>query len=753
MSMSGVNRMRMGGLATGIDTDQVVRDTLRMDRMRIDIFKQKKQLAEWKRDSYRDFTNVLRGIKGEFMDILRPSTNMLSSSSYKSFKTTATNSSNQPSSVVSVTGSTDAAVGNYTIEVKEMATPDVAKSMETVSKPLEGGVITFDATNTLASFEGKKFTLTLAGTTKEITISDPALMAGTDHEKLAKAIEKGIETAFGAGKVTVSTAGGKLTFASEGTAGRVTVSSSANNDALTSMQFMSGATDRISASSNLGILSKGLDTPMTFVGNTTQITSAQTITNTDWAGKSFTLEVDGVAHEIMGEASWNGNILTGIQSAIAANGALSGKIEVTETEGKLSFQGIGGTNVIKFIGNSEEESDALRHLHIASGKSAGSEVKFTINTKEFTFTADQTLNAVMSAINANSDANATMRYDEITDQFTLTSKSLGAGKNLTVQDGQGGFLTAIKMFDGIDLNVTTKGGDSSVLINDVLIKRTTNLIEHEGISYTLLQKSPEVQKVTVSINSDEVFDRIKNFIDKYNALVEKLDSKLTERKSRGFQPLTDEQRDTMNEKDIEKWEEKSKVGLFRNDDLLQKIMLDMRKTFFDGIDGVATTLKNIGIDTGHYSEKGKLNISEIKLKEAIQNDPDAIMNLFSKTSESQPRYSRTMGSLERQQRYNEQGIMHRLFDIIEDNISTFTDSSGRKGKLLERAGMPGDRSVSNNMIFKEIESYDKKTDSMWRNYYRKEEGLYKKFANLEKAMSQMQNQGSSLMAQMGMGGK
>ena len=61
-------------------------------------------------------------------------------------------------------------------------------------------------------------------------------------------------------------------------------------------------------------------------------------------------------------------------------------------------------------------------------------------------------------------------------------------------------------------------------------------------------------------------------------------------------------------------------------------------------------------------KKRKLKIDETKLKEAIMNNPDAVMNLFSKKSETHPSYSRTLNTEQRTVRYEESGL-HKGFLI------------------------------------------------------------------------------------------
>ncbi len=46
--------MRIGGIASGMDTQQIIKDLMRAERMPMDRLFQRKEWAEWRRDSLRD---------------------------------------------------------------------------------------------------------------------------------------------------------------------------------------------------------------------------------------------------------------------------------------------------------------------------------------------------------------------------------------------------------------------------------------------------------------------------------------------------------------------------------------------------------------------------------------------------------------------------------------------------------------------------------------------------------------------------
>ena len=161
MYINNIPSTRISGLATGLDTDQLVKDLMKIEKSPLDRLFQKKQLAEWKRDEYRDITNLLRGIKDEFMNVLKPASNMLSQSNYNKYLTSSTNTS-----VVTAQADGDVAVGTHTISIKRLATADKAASTGNVTKALEA-IPTGDY-----ALSGKSINIELDGTVRKIELDD-----------------------------------------------------------------------------------------------------------------------------------------------------------------------------------------------------------------------------------------------------------------------------------------------------------------------------------------------------------------------------------------------------------------------------------------------------------------------------------------------------------------------------------------------------------------------------------------------------
>lgn len=384
----------------------------------------------------------------------------------------------------------------------------------------------------------------------------------------------------------------------------------------------------------------------------------------------------------------------------------------------------------------------------------GSTVKFTINGVEFSFSSSTTMRQVMSQVSANQNAGVNFFYSSIESKFILQTKSTGAATStISINDVEGTFLGNLGLVEANKIEGTDAVVSFQVVggTQPVEVRSSTNTFTIDGVTYTLKNTTPIGMApitITVTQDVDKAYNAIKNFVDKYNELIDKINSKLNEERFRDYPPLTDAQKKEMSEKEIELWEQKAKSGLLRGDSILQNIVYSMRRALSDAVEGVGINLSSIGITTGSYFERGKLHIDETKLKEALRNNPEQVMELFIKRSSID--YSPNLDSDARTQRYNESGLMYRIYDILMDNIRTTRDSQGRKGILLEKAGIVGDITEFQNMMDEELRRLDKRIDAAVEAMIRQENRYWAQFTALEKAIQQMNMQSMWLMQQLGL---
>lgn len=69
--------------------------------------------------------------------------------------------------------------------------------------------------------------------------------------------------------------------------------------------------------------------------------------------------------------------------------------------------------------------------------------------------------------------------------------------------------------------------------------------------------------------------------------------------AKGYEPLTDDEKDALSDSEVEKWEQKIKDSLLRRDESLEKVMNAMTSSMSKGyeVNGKTYYLSNFGIKT------------------------------------------------------------------------------------------------------------------------------------------------------------
>lgn len=477
------------------------------------------------------------------------------------------------------------------------------------------------------------------------------------------------------------------------------------------------------------------------------------------SGKSITLAVDGTTRTVsLSNVTDADSLQTAIDEAVG-----TGKLTVgTTTDGYLSITAAANSGVQKItISAPSSGTSGLTSLGFGSGATLSNrvtttstletifgddafnsdgQIELTINGTSFTFDKSDTLSAMMSEINSCSNAGATMKYDELSGKLTLTANETGAGNTLAVTEGDGSsFLSSF-------LNTVTAGVDAQVTIDGQVLTRGSNKVTVDGVTYTFSQTTDEAATVSLTQDTDAIYDTISSFVEDYNALISSIHSALDETYDSDYPPLTDDQKEDMTDEEIEKWEKKAKVGLLANDSTLKTMLSSLRSSLIDSVPGQSVTIFTIGISTGTYDEQGKLYIDETKLKAAIESDPEGISNLFTQQSTSYAGTTsvRSLNNSQLSTRYKEEGLAYRFYDILQTNISTIRDNNGNKGLLLEKAGTENDASETSNTLTTLIDKYQEEIDKEQDRLDAKQDSLYTKYSALETYINKMNTQLSAL---------
>ena len=432
------------------------------------------------------------------------------------------------------------------------------------------------------------------------------------------------------------------------------------------------------------------------------------------------------------------------------------------------------------------------------------------DAKTISLTYDQLKNGYTFndlAVDINSlGTNVRASYDSVQDRFSIYNKKSGSANQirLTMKD-----QNAADFFESLDLFQSIEGerqpnaldtsdlskwyanfvvGETSILTGTDAIAKIdgvdytgleANAVTVNGVSYTFnsvthnLTEANEkgekfvdsssakdgMSKVTVNITQDttKIADNVKSFVEKYNTLLSKLYEWYNEKPNSDYKPLTESQKSTMKDEQIEKWEEKAKAGLLYHDRTLGNLITEIRKAVTEKVEGITGQYNNIfalGISTTGL--KGQLTIDETKLNEAIAADPDAVYNIFARLdsgekyyrlkdkttgkeiwsltplgSEDRPtsKYEEVKGSdgkvmTKTNERSSYNGIAQRLGDILTKGLKNIKSVSGSTAEVSEDSEL--------NNLMRELQTKMSNFQTMLKAF---ESRLYKKYDAMESALA------------------
>lgn len=352
----------------------------------------------------------------------------------------------------------------------------------------------------------------------------------------------------------------------------------------------------------------------------------------------------------------------------------------------------------------------LTDLGIAEGTVI--KVKDTEITVDRTTTLDSLATAMeKTGINAS--------YDAAQGRFYLSSKNTGKENAFTV-DADADTLAKL----GLDLADGEAGKiaaeDASVIYNGVEYIQSTNSFSINGLTIDVSAKGEE-QTFTVDTDVDGIYDKVKNFVKEYNELITEMNKLYNAESSRGYEPLTNDEKDAMSDEDVKNWETKIKDSLLRRDSTISSLLSSMRTTLNKSVevknaDGTTSryALSSFGIVTGTYTERGMLHIQgdaddpdyadmDDKIKAAIAANPEALMKTLT-----------TLGD-----------EMYRSLQKAQKSIPNV------------RSAMTF---YNDKQMDDEIRDHKKNVTNMQEKLEAEEDKYYKQFSAMETAMAKLQSQ-------------
>ncbi|WP_018921974.1 flagellar filament capping protein FliD [Salsuginibacillus kocurii] len=423
------------------------------------------------------------------------------------------------------------------------------------------------------------------------------------------------------------------------------------------------------------------------------------------------------------------------QLAAAASNVSAGSIYTDDTEANEFDPDEALEDVAQYIDGWDYDEEEFT---ITTFNENGEEVNETFEIAE-----GDSLNDLLDDINT-SDLGVQAFFDQQSGQISITREDTGIfNEESTDDDGriEGGTEIQFEegfMTDGLNLaeENETDAQNAVFTLNGLETERRENSFEHEGVHIDLhdeFEAEDGPVNLSVSTDTDNMVDEIMNFVDGYNELVDSVNGRLNEEYNRDYAPLTDDQRAQLDDGEIEQWEELAESGLLRNDDILSGAVTSMRQTMYSEIDtgdnASYSHLFEIGITTTEdYRQGGRLEVDEAELREAVEEDPEAVYQLFNSD-----------GS-------DEDGSGQGVAQQLRDQISHTSDQIG------ERAGNEFSMTNESFTLGQELERENDNIENFERRLQQTEDRYWDQFTQMEQAMMEAQQQQQQMMSQMGGGG-
>ena len=386
--------------------------------------------------------------------------------------------------------------------------------------------------------------------------------------------------------------------------------------------------------------------------------------------------------------------------------------------------------------------------------------------KTVSVTGNTTIKDLVSALNGAGDAKAS--FDATNKRIFMTSNKTGE-QNAFSLDGDADILKTVGLSKEGGASIVD-AQDSEIELNGAKFTSANNTYTVNGLTIDCLAETGNSEiSITTSVDTQSMYDQVKSFLSQYNSLMKEMYSLYNADSAKGYEPLTDSEKDQMTDTEVEKWEEKIKAALLRRDDTLDGIMSTMKNamsTSYYIYNGNAVTYDS---DKQYYKCNGNAiknsdgsyvtSASQLKLWASANGAKKYSLSSFGIKTEA---YA-TMTANSSQDAYhidgdaddsvskNNSDVLLNMLSSDPDTVSSFMKQltsglySAIDTKMKSVKGLSSSYTIYNDIeMAREYSDYTD-TISKWEDKLTDlEDSYYKKFAAMESALASLQSQSSSL---------
>ncbi len=357
-------------------------------------------------------------------------------------------------------------------------------------------------------------------------------------------------------------------------------------------------------------------------------------------------------------------------------------------------------------------------------KTKGSDTPVTLEIGEDTTISDVLSKLKEAGLNAN--------FDETQQRFYISAKESGEDNDFEITasgdsaDAADNLLAALGFANGNKID----GQNAKITLNNTEYTSTSNVFSINGLTITAQKETTDDITITTEDDVDGIYDMIKSFLKDYNSLINEMDKLYNADSASDYEPLTDDEKESMSDSEIEKYEQKIKDALLRRDTSLSSISSALKEVMAGGVEvnGKKMYLSEFGIETLSYftaaeNEKNAYHIdgdvddsntsgNADKLKSMIASDPDTVVDFFS-------------------------GLFKNMYEQM-NKLSKSVEGYRSYGNFYDDKKMKSD-----------YDDYTSKISDLEDKLNDYEDKWYSKFSKMETALAKLQSNSSAVTSLLG----
>lgn len=630
--------MRMSGLMSGMDTESIIKELVSVKQTKVDDAKKAQTKLQWKQDAWKELNTKLKNLQAKYV------ANMRFVSSY-SKRTTKVSNSN----AVSVITGENAVNGVQSLQINQLAKTGYLTGAQI--KAADGSSLTAASKLSDLGVTGEgTFNITAGGKSVDITVNGDS----TISDVLNKLKEAGVNANFDAKNqrffVSASASGADNDFS-------ITASNSTGDAALAALGLKVGLTGD---KGDKATLAKYQEYAAFYVSGD----DVATLANINKDGR-ITKDIDSKVSSYLEQYK---SLLSTKSDAQKKIDEINEKYkdssldtvenytkqldakqkEKTELEEKIKnlTDGVEKDTAQKELDTLNEEIKALsekktdaQSLESAQKSITDADTKIADIQKHITVTEGTDADG-----NATYTAEATQNLKDQVNNSYLSQAKYASEVITAINNGSYTATGATKV----------SGQDARITLNGAEFTGSTNVFEINGLTFTALNETKAGEDITVTTEDDVdgIYDMVKSFLKEYNSIINEMDKLYNAESAKGYEPLTDDEKEAMSDSEVEKYETKIKDALLRRDSNLSTVSSALKSIMSGGVDvnGKTMYLSDFGVETLGYfeaadNEKNAYHIagdsddantsgkSDV-LKSMISNDPDTVIAFFSSLSKN-----------------------------------------------------------------------------------------------------------------------